>query len=167
MIAIPVSLIGTLAVMAAAGFSLNNLSMFGLVLAIGIVVDDAIVVLENITRHVEEGTPRYEAALKGAAEVGFTVFAISISLVAVFIPLLAMGGIIGRLFREFAVTLSASILVSMVVSLTATPMMSARMIDAKPATSPSGRQSRLARLSHLLDGFFAWVTATYEKSLGW
>jgi multidrug efflux pump len=166
-VAVAVSLLGAVAFMFLFKFSLDNLSLMALTVATGFVVDDAIVVLENITRHVEEGTPRYEAALKGAAEVGFTVFAISISLVAVFIPLLAMGGIIGRLFREFAVTLSASILVSMVVSLTATPMMSARLIDAKPATPPSGRQSRLARLSHLLDGFFAWVTATYEKSLGW
>ncbi|MEW6597749.1 MAG: efflux RND transporter permease subunit [Pseudomonadota bacterium] len=167
-VAVTVSLLGAVAFMFLFKFSLDNLSLMALTVATGFVVDDAIVVLENITRHVEEGTPRYEAALKGAAEVGFTVFAISISLVAVFIPLLAMGGIIGRLFREFAVTLSASILVSMVVSLTATPMMSARLIDAKPSGgASSGKPSVFARISQWLDGFFAWVTATYEKSLGW
>ncbi|MEM8258581.1 efflux RND transporter permease subunit, partial [Morganella morganii] len=116
--AVPVSLIGTFAVMHMLGFSLNALSLFGLVLAIGIVVDDAIVVVENIARRIEEGDPPIQAAITGARQVGFTVLSMTLSLVAVFIPLLLMGGLTGRLFREFAVTLSAAILVSLVVSLT-------------------------------------------------
>ena len=116
-VAVPVSIIGTFAVMYLLGFSLNNLSLMALTIATGFVVDDAIVVLENISRHIEAGTPRLEAALKGAREVSFTVLSISISLIAVFIPILLMGGYVGRLFREFAVTLSVAILVSLVVSL--------------------------------------------------
>ena len=124
-VAVVVSLLGTLGLMYAMGFSLDNLSLMALTVATGFVVDDAIVVLENITRHLEAGMPRYKAALEGAREVGFTVVSMSISLIAVFIPILLMGGIVGRLFREFAVTLSAAILFSLLVSLTATPMMAA------------------------------------------
>ncbi len=127
-VAVPVSLIGTCSVMYLAGFSLDNLSLMALAIASGFVVDDAIVVMENISRHLEEGLAPIPAALKGAQEIGFTVFSISISLIAVFIPLLLMGGIIGRLFREFAITLSTAILMSMVISLTTTPMMCSRVL---------------------------------------
>ncbi len=127
-VAVPVSLIGTFAVMYLFGYSLDNLSLMALTISTGFVVDDAIVVMENIARHLENGMKPFAAALKGAQEIGFTVFSISISLIAVFIPLLLMGGIVGRLFREFAVTLSTAIVVSMVVSLTTTPMMCAYLL---------------------------------------
>ena len=127
-VAVPVSLVGTFGVMYLLGYSLDNLSLMALTISTGFVVDDAIVVIENITRYLEKGMQPFEAALKGAQEVGFTVLTISISLIAVFIPLLLMGGIVGRLFREFAVTLSVAIAVSMVVSLTATPMMCAHLL---------------------------------------
>ena len=127
-VAVPVSLVGTFGVMYLLGYSLDNLSLMALTISTGFVVDDAIVVIENITRYLEQGMHPFEAALKGAQEVGFTVFTISISLIAVFIPLLLMGGIVGRLFREFAVTLSVAIVVSMVISLTATPMMCAHLL---------------------------------------
>src|SRR5271155_4602388 len=127
-VAVPVSLVGTFGVMYLLGYSLDNLSLMALTISTGFVVDDAIVVIENITRYLEQGLRPFEAALKGAQEVGSTVFTISVSLIAVFIPLLLMGGIVGRLFREFAVTLSVAIAVSMVVSLTATPMMCAYLI---------------------------------------
>ncbi len=112
------------------GYSIDNLSLMALTISTGFVVDDAIVVIENITRYLEKGMRPFEAALKGAQEIGFTVLTISFSLIAVFIPLLLMGGIVGRLFREFAVTLSVAILVSMVISLTATPMMCAHLLKA-------------------------------------
>jgi len=127
-IAVPVSLIGTFGVMYLLGYSLDNLSLMALCISTGFVVDDAIVVIENISRYLEQGLHPFQAALKGAQEIGFTVLTISISLVAVFIPLLLMGGIVGRLFREFAVTLAVAIIVSMVVSLTATPMMCAHLL---------------------------------------
>jgi multidrug efflux pump len=127
-VAVPVSLIGTFGVMYLAGYSLDNLSLMALTISTGFVVDDAIVVIENITRYMEHGATPMEAALKGSAEIGSTVFTISVSLIAVFIPILLMGGIVGRLFREFAVTLSVAIAVSMVVSLTATPMMCAYLL---------------------------------------
>ena len=127
-VAVPVSLIGTFGVMYLAGFSVDNLSMMALTISTGFVVDDAIVVIENITRYLEQGMQPVQAALKGAQEIGSTVLTISISLVAVFIPLLLMGGIVGRLLREFAVTLSVAILISMVISLTATPMMCAHLL---------------------------------------
>ena len=127
-VAVPTSLLGTFAVMYLFGYSLDNLSLMALTISTGFVVDDAIVVMENVSRHLESGMKPFEAALKGAAEIGFTVLSISISLVAVFIPLLLMGGIVGRLFREFAVTLSAAIVVSMVISLTTTPMMCAVLL---------------------------------------
>ena len=127
-VAVPVSLAGTFGVMYLCGYSLDNLSLMALTISTGFVVDDAIVVIENITRHLELGMKPFPAALRGAREIGFTVVSMSVSLVAVFIPLLMMGGIVGRLFREFAVTLSAAIGVSMVVSLTCTPMMCAYML---------------------------------------
>ena len=127
-VTVPLALLGATAVMYLLGFSLDNLSLMALTLAVGFVVDDAIVVVENIYRHVEEGTSAMQAALKGASEIGFTVVSISISLIAVFIPLLLMGGIIGRLFREFALTVTAAIIVSVVVSLTLTPMLCSRFL---------------------------------------
>ena len=158
-IAVPVSLIGTFSVMYLCGFSLNNLSLMALTVAAGFVVDDAIVVLENVSRHIEKGATPFEAALQGVQEVAFTVISISISLIAVFIPILMMGGIIGRLFREFAVTLSVAILISMVISLTTTPMMCARLLK-KQADKPG-------RVAALAEAVFAWVRRGYERSLGW
>ncbi len=130
-VAVPVSLIGTCAVMYLVGYTLDNLSLMALTIATGFVVDDAIVVMENITRHLESGMEPFAAAMKGAQEIGFTVFSISMSLIAVFIPILMMGGIVGRLFREFAVTLSTAILISMVISLTTTPCMCAHVLKAR------------------------------------
>ena len=124
------------------GFSLNNLSLMAITVATGFVVDDAIVVLENTTRHLEQGMGRLEAALLGASEVGFTVLSISISLVAVFIPLLFMGGIIGRLFREFAVTLSVAVMISLVLSLTLTPMLCAWFLKPTVPEAAHARQTR-------------------------
>jgi multidrug efflux pump len=135
-VAVPVSLIGTFGIMYLADYSLDNLSLMALTVATGFVVDDAIVVLENISRHIEAGMKPFAAALLGAREVGFTVLSMSLSLVAVFIPILLMGGVIGRIFREFAVTLSAAVLLSLIISLTTTPMMCARLLkgadDRKP-----------------------------------
>jgi len=130
-VAVPVSLIGTCAIMYLAGFSLDNLSLMALAIASGFVVDDAIVVMENITRHLESGYVALQARSGARKKIGFTVFSISVSLIAVFIPLLLMGGIIGRLFREFAITLSSAILVSMLISLTTTPMMCGRVLTAE------------------------------------
>jgi multidrug efflux pump len=141
-VAVPVSLIGTFAVMYLFGYSIDNLSLMALTIATGFVVDDAVVVLENITRHIEAGMPAKEAARRGAKEVTSTVISMSLSLIAVFIPILFMGGIIGRLFREFAVVLSASIVVSLVVSLTTTPMMCARLLGREKNERPPGRISR-------------------------
>src|SRR5581483_6517755 len=140
-IAVPISLIGTFGGMYLLGYSLDNLSLMALTIATGFVVDDAIVVIENITRHLEAGMRPFEAALAGAREIGFTVVSISLSLIAVFIPILMMGGIIGRLFREFAVTLSVAIAVSLVVSLTTTPMMCALLLRA-PERERRGRLYR-------------------------
>ena len=159
-VAVPVSLIGTCAVMYLCGFSLDNLSLMALAISSGFVVDDAIVVMENITRHLEDGWTTLQAALKGAREIGFTVFSISVSLIAVFIPLLLMGGIIGRLFREFAITLSAAILVSMVVSLTTTPMMCSRVLVA-------GSRVRHGKLYRWSERGFSGVLDTYRRSLTW
>jgi multidrug efflux pump len=157
-IAVVVSLLGTLGVMYLLGFSLNNLSLMALTVATGFVVDDAIVVLENISRHVEKGMGRMEAALKGAAEVGFTVLSISVSLVAVFIPLLFMGGIIGRLFREFAVTMSVAVMISLVISLTTTPMIAALILPEKP---------RPSRFSTWAERSFDRLQTWYGRSLDW
>jgi multidrug efflux pump subunit AcrB len=158
------ALLGTFGVMYLLGFSLNNLSLMALTVATGFVVDDAIVVLENTSRHIESGMTRMKAALLGAKEVGFTVLSISVSLVAVFIPLLFMGGQVGRLFREFAVTLSAAVMISLVISLTTTPMMCAWLL--KPGgehdkNKPQGRLGRMAARS------YDWVLKRYETSLDW
>ncbi len=163
-ISVPVSLVGTFTVMYLAGFSLNNLSLMALTIASGFVVDDTIVVLENIMRHVEAGMKPFEAALKGAREVGFTVMSISISLIAVFIPILLMGGIIGRLFREFAVTLSATILVSLFISLTTTPMLCALWLKRKDKTPKPGRLNRLFNSSEHL---FMNMQLAYGRTLKW
>ena len=160
-VAVPVSLIGTFAVMYMFGFTLDNLSLMALTISTGFVVDDAIVVMENITRHLEAGMGPFAAALKGAQEIGFTVFSISISLIAVFIPILMMGGIVGRLFREFAVTLSAAILVSMVVSLTTTPTMCAHFLKLQD------RQEKHNRLYRMSDRFFTGMLSVYRRSLTW
>jgi multidrug efflux pump len=159
-VAVPVSLIGTFGVMYLLGYSLDNLSLMALTVATGFVVDDAIVVLENISRHVEAGMPRYRAAVQGAREVGFTVLSMSVSLVAVFIPILLMGGIIGRLFREFALTLSIAIMVSLVVSLTTTPMMCARLLVRRH----DGGHGHLYRASEWL---FDATLRRYERALTW
>jgi multidrug efflux pump len=159
-VAVPVSLIGTFAVMYLCGYSLDNLSLMALTISTGFVVDDAIVVMENVTRHIEDGMEPFAAALKGAKEIGFTVFTISMSLIAVFIPLLLMGGIVGRLFREFAVTLSTAILVSMVISLSTTPMMCAYILK-NPRTEEHGR------LYRAFDRAFDWVLSLYRRSLHW
>jgi multidrug efflux pump len=160
-IATIVSLLGTFGVMYLLGFSLNNLSLMALTVATGFVVDDAIVVLENTARHVEEGMDRFKAALLGAREVGFTVLSISLSLVAVFIPLLFMGGQVGRLFREFAVTLSAAVMISLVISLTTTPMMCAWLLKSEKDRKPPGRISRAFERS------FLWMQRVYEHALDW
>ncbi len=159
-VAIPISLIGTFAAMYMLGFSLNNLSLMALIVATGFVVDDAIVVLENVTRHIEAGMKPFEAALTGAREVAFTVVSMSISLVAVFIPILFMGGIVGRLFREFAVTLSVAIGISLIVSLSTTPMMCSRLLRDTAHQS----QSWLSRLS---ERAFNAMHRGYERSLDW
>lgn len=159
-VAVPVSLIGTCSIMYLAGFSLDNLSLMALAIASGFVVDDAIVVMENISRHLEAGMPPIAAALRGASEIGFTVFSISISLIAVFIPILLMGGIIGRLFREFAITLASAILVSMVISLTTTPMMCARIL--KPE-----HEIEHGRIYRWSERMFNGLVNGYRKSLIW
>jgi len=160
-VATVVSLLGTFGVMWMLGFSLNNLSLMALTVAAGFVVDDAIVVLENTARHIENGMDRMEAALLGAREVGFTVLSISLSLVAVFIPLLFMGGQVGRLFREFAVTLSAAVMISLVISLTTTPMMCAWLLRKEDKENKPGR---LARWS---ENGFGRILRTYEHALDW
>ncbi len=159
-IAVPVSLITTFGVMYLCGYSLDNLSLMALTVATGFVVDDAIVVLENITRHLEKGVPSHQAALLGAREIGFTVLSISVSLVAVFIPILLMGGMLGRLFREFAVTLSAAIMVSLVVSLTLTPMMCSYLLKTEKVRTPG-------RLFNLSGRLFDGMHHGYERSLSW
>ncbi len=160
-VAVPVSLLGTFGVMYLAGFSLDTLSLMALTVATGFVVDDAVVVLENIMRHVEAGVAPIPAALRGAREVGFTVLAMSLSLIAAFIPILFMPGLTGRLFREFAVTLAAAVLVSLVVSLTATPMMAARLLRSRAEQGTPGRAA--LALEH---GFEA-IKARYQRSLEW
>ncbi|HTZ49974.1 MAG TPA: efflux RND transporter permease subunit [Verrucomicrobiae bacterium] len=159
-VAVPVSLIGTFAVMYLCNYSLDNLSLMALTIATGFVVDDAIVVMENITRHLEAGMEPFAAALKGAKEIGFTVFSISVSLIAVFIPLLLMGGIVGRLFREFAVTLSTAILVSMIISLTTTPMMCAHLLKEE-------RKENHGRLYMFTERFFERMLNLYRHTLEW
>jgi multidrug efflux pump len=159
-VAVPVSLIGTFGVMYLLGYSLDNLSLMALTISTGFVVDDAIVVIENISRYLELGMRPMEAALRGAKEIGFTVLSISVSLIAVFIPILMMGGIVGRLFREFAVTLSVAIAMSLAVSLTTTPMLCSRLLKHERAED----HGRLYRAS---EKFFSFVLETYETSLAW
>ena len=159
-VVVPVSLVGTFAIMHLAGFSLNALSLMALTIATGFVVDDAVVVVENVTRHIENGKSPFQAALIGAREVGFTVLSMSLSLIAVFIPILLMGGIVGRLFREFAATLSVAILISLVLSLTTTPMMCARLL--RPAS-----EQRRSRLFLLSERFFTALHDAYRVSLDW
>ncbi|HTZ35810.1 MAG TPA: efflux RND transporter permease subunit, partial [Stellaceae bacterium] len=157
-VTLPVSLIATFGIMAAIGYSLDNLSLMALSVASGFIVDDAIVMIENIVRYIEQGDPPVEAALKGARQIGFTIVSLTVSLVAVFIPLLLMGGVVGRLFREFAITLSASIVVSGIVSLVLTPMMCARLLTQERPEA----QGRLFRAS---ERAFAWMLALYDAGL--
>jgi len=159
-VAVPVSLIGTFCIMYLAGYTLDNLSLMALTVATGFVVDDAIVVLENISRHIEEGKKPFTAALLGSREVGFTVLSMSLSLIAVFIPILLMGGVVGRLFREFAVTLSAAIAVSLFISVTATPMMCSRLLRSQEELKPGSFYRRTGQI-------FESVLAFYKRTLGW
>jgi multidrug efflux pump len=155
-IAVPISILGTFSGMYLLGYSLDILSLMALTIATGFVVDDAIVVLENISRHLEQGVPRVQAAIRGAQEVGFTVLSISLSLIAVFIPILLMGGILGRLFREFTITLSIAIVISLAISLTTTPMMCALWLKPREMAEEARRRT-----------FFDRVLSGYERSLGW
>src|SRR5438270_5826817 len=159
-VAVPLSLIGTFGVMYLFGYSLHNLSLMALTISTGFVRDDAIVMIENIARYIEEGDPPFEAALKGAKQIGFTIVSLTVSLVAVLIPLLFMGGIIGRLFREFAVTLAIAICVSAVLSLTLTAMMCAHLL--KPRA-----EEKEGRLARAFEKGFAWMLGVYERSLRW
>ena len=159
-VAVPVSLIGTFGAMYLFGYSIDNLSLMALTVATGFVVDDAIVVIENVSRYLEQGMSPMQAALKGASEIGFTVLSISISLVAVFIPILLMGGIVGRLFREFAVTLSVAILVSLAISLTTTPMMCSQLLKNHEGETHG-------RLYNLSEKFFEGMLSFYERTLTW
>src|SRR5436305_6793793 len=159
-VAVPLSLVGTLAFMYLLNYTLDNLSLMALTIATGFVVDDAIVVIENITRHLEAGMTPIAAAFLGAKEIGFTVLSMSISLVAVFIPILAMGGIVGRLFREFAVTLSSAVVFSLVFSLTATPMMCAKFLRSE-------RDRKHGRFYLAGERAFNWLHDGYRHSLDW
>jgi len=160
-VAVPVSLIGTFGAMYLLGFSLDNFSLMSLTIATGFVVDDAIVVMENTTRHIEAGMPRMKAAFVGASEVGFTVLSMSLSLVAVFLPLQLMGGIVGRLFHEFTITLTVAILISLVISLTTTPMMCARLLGRSGDKKPTSWFFRMS------EGGFERMRGGYERSLAW
>jgi hydrophobe/amphiphile efflux-1 (HAE1) family protein len=157
-ISVPISLIGTFAVMYVLGYSLDNLSLMALTIAVGFVVDDAIVMVENIVRHMEGGASPLQAALDGAGEIGFTILSISISLIAVFIPLFLMGGVVGLLFREFAVTVAISILVSVLVSLTLTPMLCAKLL-------PAAGHTKEGPISRALEAFFTWLVHIYDRGL--
>ena len=159
-VAVPASLIGTFAVMYLFGFSIDNLSLMALTISTGFVVDDAIVVMENISRLRESGISPMKAAFQGSSEIGFTIFSISLSLIAVFIPILLMAGIVGRLFREFAITLSTAIVVSMVISLTTTPMMCAYLLKNEG-------QTRHGRVYRITEKGFAWMLSKYSRSLTW
>ncbi|NUQ30504.1 MAG: acriflavin resistance protein [Acidobacteriaceae bacterium] len=159
-VSVPLSLMGTFGVMYLLGYSLDNLSLMALTISTGFVVDDAIVVIENISRHLEDGMQPFEAAMLGSEEIGFTVLSMSISLIAVFIPILLMGGIVGRLFREFAVTLSVAILMSLVVSLTTTPMLSAKFLKAHD-------QQKHGRFYLWGEKFFNWMLKEYDRGLRW
>ena len=159
-LAVPISLVGSFGVMYLMGYSLNNLSLMALTIATGFVVDDAIVMIENIARYIEEGEQPMAAALKGASQIGFTIISLTVSLIAVLIPLLFMGDVVGRLFREFAVTLAVTILISMVVSLTLVPMMSARWLK-------SHAEERPGRFAQKSQAFFDRVIGRYDVALGW
>ena len=160
-VTVPLSISGTLGTMYLLGFSINNFSLMALTIAVGFVVDDAIVMIENIHRHQERGLSPLEAAFAGAKQIGFTVISISISLVAVFIPILFMGGLLGKLFHEFATVLAVSIGISAVVSLTLTPMMCGRLVSGRPAWGP------WARIDAWIERGFAWIIGQYARSLGW
>ena len=160
-IAVPLSLVGTFGVMYLAGFSINNLTLMALTIATGFVVDDAIVMLENISRYIEEGDSPMQAALKGAKQIGFTLISLTLSLIAVLIPLLFMADVVGRLFREFAITLAVAILLSLVVSLTLTPMMCARLLKAEPKAHEQGRFYRAS------GACIDWMIAEYGRMLRW
>ncbi len=164
-LALPVSLIGTFAFMYLFGYSIDNISLLAITLSVGFVVDDAIVMLENIVRHIEEGMKPFEAALKGAREIGFTILSITFSLVAVFIPVLFMGGVVGRVFREFAVTISVAILVSGFVSLTLTPMLCARILSPMDHHKKPGRFTRA--IDAIIDGSLAVYRYTLDVVLRW
>ncbi|MFN8818904.1 MAG: efflux RND transporter permease subunit, partial [Holosporaceae bacterium] len=167
-IAVPLSIIATYGVMALFGFSINNISLLALTLCVGFVVDDAIVVLENIVRYIEEGMSPMEAAIKGSGEIGFTIVSITFSLVAVFLPVLFMGGIVGRLFREFAVTISVAILLSGFISLTLTPMLCSRWLKPhKKAAGNSDGHDKESALAQRLEAGFNWLHRLYERSLDW
>src|SRR5512147_251390 len=155
-VAVPLSLVGTFGVMYLAGFSINNLTLMALTVATGFVVDDAIVMIENISRYIEQGEDPLAAALKGAEQIGFTIISLTFSLIAVLIPLLFMGDVVGRLFREFAITLAVSILISAVVSLTLTPMMCAKLLRRRT-------DGRAAPGGGWFDGLLAW----YARALDW
>jgi multidrug efflux pump subunit AcrB len=157
-VAVPLSLIGTLVVMYVLGFSLDNLSLMALTIAVGFVVDDAVVMIENIARHLEEGLTPMEAAIKGAREIGFTILSISISLIAIFIRLFLMSGVVGLLFREFAITVAAAIVVSVIVSFTLTPMMCARLL------TPENRAAA-GPISNALERFFDGPVNLYDRGL--
>jgi multidrug efflux pump len=158
--AVPLSLVGTFGVMYLAGFSINNLTLMALTISTGFVVDDAIVMIENIARYVEEGEPPLQAALKGAKQIGFTIISLTISLIAVLIPLLFMGDVVGRLFHEFAITMAVAILISAVVSLTLTPMLCARLLRHTPEESHG-------RLYQATGRFFDRTIARYGRMLQW
>ncbi len=167
-VAVPVSLAGTFGVMYLAGYTLDNLSLMALTVATGFVVDDAIVVLENTMRHMERGKSALQAALDGAREIGFTVVSMSLSLIAVFVPILFMGGIVGRFFREFAIVMSSAILVSMAVSLTTTPMMCAALLrPVLPASAGAADGRWRARMARRAGRWRAWGLRAYRRSLGW
>jgi HAE1 family hydrophobic/amphiphilic exporter-1 len=160
-LALPISLVGTFAIMGVFGYSLDNLSLMALTLAVGFVVDDAIVMLENVVRHMERGEPPLEAAFRGSKEIAFTILSMTISLAAVFLPVLFMGGLVGRLFKEFAVTIGAAILVSGVVSLTLTPLLCARFLKHAPA------EERHGRLYRAIERGFEWALGVYDRGLRW
>jgi len=159
-VAVPLSLVGTFGVMYLLGYTIDNLSLMALTISTGFVVDDAIVVIENITRYLEKGMQPFAAAMKGSREIGFTVLSMSTSLIAVFIPILLMGGIVGKLFREFAVTLSVAIAVSLMVSLTTTPMLCARFLKPRD-------ESRHGRIYRAAEGAFQWLHSEYNSALRW
>ncbi|MBC7394217.1 MAG: efflux RND transporter permease subunit [Variovorax sp.] len=166
-IAVPISLIGTFGLMYLLGYSLNNLSLMALTIATGFVVDDAIVMIENISRYIEEGERPLQAAFKGAAQIGFTIISLTVSLIAVLIPLLFMGDVVGRLFREFAVTLAITILISAVVSLTLVPMMSARWLKPHKAEPSNPNTPSKTGFAARLQNFFSGVMVRYDRSLHW